>query len=207
MTAGARARLLVVDNYDSFTHNLAHGLAAAGATVEVVRNDAVALDEVLAMGLDGVVLSPGPGHPAVPRDFGVCAALVKDGGSLPLFGVCLGLQGMAHHTGGRVVRAPAAVHGQSTRVGLEPHPLFAGLPRSIAAGRYHSLVAEEASLPADWRVIARGDGLVMAMAHQRRPMAGVQFHPESILTPQGPRLLRNVVEWCRGATRPGAARP
>jgi len=192
-----KARLLVVDNYDSFTHNLAHGLAAAGAKVDVVRNDAASLDGILAMGLDGVVLSPGPGHPAVARDFGVCADLVRGGGSLPLFGVCLGLQGMAHHTGGRVVRAPAAVHGQSTRVDLEPHAIFAGLPRHIAAGRYHSLVAEESSLPREWSVIGRGDGLVMAMAHRRRPMAGVQFHPESILTPLGPRLLRSVVAWCR----------
>ena len=194
-----KASLLVVDNYDSFTHNLAHGLAAAGAKVDVVRNDAADLQGILALGLDGVVLSPGPGHPAVARDFGVCADLVRGAGSLPLFGVCLGLQGMAHHTGGRVVRAPEPVHGRSTSVALEPHPLFEGLPRRIAAGRYHSLVAEEASLPADWTVIGRGDGLVMAMAHARRPMAGVQFHPESILTRHGPRLLRNVVRWCKDA--------
>ena len=192
-----RPRLLVVDNYDSFTHNLAHGLAAAGAIVDVARNDAVDLDGVLASGADGVVLSPGPGHPAVARDFGVCADLVRRAGTLPLFGVCLGLQGMAHHTGGRVVRAPEPVHGRATAVELAPHPLFVGLPRRIAAGRYHSLVADEASLPAEWDVIGRGDGLVMALAHRRRPMAGVQFHPESILTPRGPRLLRNVVQWCK----------
>ena len=194
-----KARLLVVDNYDSFTHNLAHGLAAAGAKVDVIRNDAEGLDSILARGLDGVVLSPGPGHPANARDFGACADLVKRAGTLPLFGVCLGLQGMAHHTGGRVVRAPEPVHGQATRVGLSPHPLFEGLPRTIAAGRYHSLVADEASLSADWQVIGRGDGLVMALAHRSRPMAGVQFHPESILTPHGPRLLRNVVKWCKDA--------
>jgi anthranilate synthase/aminodeoxychorismate synthase-like glutamine amidotransferase len=193
-----RPHLLLVDNYDSFTHNLAHGLAKAGASVDVVRNDAMDLATIQRGGFDGVVLSPGPGHPAVARDFGVCADLVKRAGSLPLFGVCLGLQGMAHHTGGRVVRAPEAVHGQASRVALAPHPLFAGLPKSIAAGRYHSLVAEESSLPAAWDIIARGDGLVMALAHRTRPMAGVQFHPESILTPHGPRLLRNVLEWCKG---------
>ena len=192
-------RLLLVDNYDSFTHNLAHGLAAAGARVDVVRNDAVTFDDVLARGVDGVVLSPGPGHPAIARDFGVCADLVRRGGSMPLFGVCLGLQGMAQHTGGRVVRAPDAVHGRATQVDLAPHAIFAGLPPRIQAGRYHSLVAEENSLGPDWRVIARGDGLVMALAHARCPMAGVQFHPESILTPHGPRLLRNVVRWCRDA--------
>ena len=192
-----KARVLVVDNYDSFTHNLAHGLASAGAAVEVVRNDAIDLEGILAKGIDGVVLSPGPGHPAVARDFGVCADLVRDGGSLPLFGVCLGLQGMAHYTGGRVVRAPEPVHGQATRIDLGPHALFDGLPRRVAAGRYHSLVVDEASLLPDWEVIGRGDGLVMALAHRRRPMAGVQFHPESILTPHGPRLLRNVATWCR----------
>jgi anthranilate synthase/aminodeoxychorismate synthase-like glutamine amidotransferase len=137
-----RPRLLLVDNYDSFTHNLAHGLAMAGARVDLVRNDALELEDVLALGVDGAVLSPGPGHPAVRRDFGVCADLVRAGGSLPLFGVCLGLQGMAHHTGGRVLQAPEPVHGQATRVALEPHALFEGLPPRIAAGRYHSLVAE-----------------------------------------------------------------
>lgn len=190
-----RPRLLLVDNYDSFTHNLAHGLQAAGARVQVARNDAIAAGDVLAGGFDGAVLSPGPGHPAVARDFGACADLVREAGSLPLFGVCLGLQGMAHHTGGRVVRAPRPVHGEATAVELTHHPLFAGLPRTVQAGRYHSLVAEEASLPKEWDVIARGDGLVMAIAHRQRPMAGVQFHPESILTPHGARLLRNVVRW------------
>ena len=148
-----------------------------------------------------MVLSPGPGHPGNPRDFGVCADLVRNGGDLPLFGVCLGLQGMAHHTGGKVVRAPHPVHGQSTRIELAPHPLFKGLPRSIEAGRYHSLVAEEKSLPKDWQVIGRGGGLVMAIAHRTRPMLGVQFHPESILTPHGQRLLRNVVRWCKPPRR------
>jgi anthranilate synthase component 2 len=192
-------RLLLVDNYDSFTHNLAHGLQSVGARVEVRRNDAVSLEDILAGGFDGVVLSPGPGHPAVARDFGVCGDLVREAGSLPLFGVCLGLQGMAQHTGGRVIRAPHPVHGQATSVDLSPHSLFTGMPNRIQAARYHSLVAEEASLAAEWRVIARGDGLVMALAHAKRPMAGVQFHPESILTPHGPRLLRNVVRWCRDA--------
>lgn len=195
----SRPRLVLVDNYDSFTHNLAHGLHAAGAHVEVLRNDARPLAAILEGGFDGAVLSPGPGHPAVDRDFGVCADLVRAGGSLPLFGVCLGLQGMAQHTGGRVVRAPRPVHGQASGVELARHALFEGLPRRIPVGRYHSLVAEEASLPVEWDVIARGDGLVMAIAHRTRPMAGVQFHPESILTPHGGRLLRNAVRWMRSA--------
>lgn len=192
-------RLLLVDNYDSFTHNLAHGLAVAGAKVEVARNDVVTLSDVLTGGFDGAVLSPGPGHPAVRRDVGVCADLVRGGGTLPVFGVCLGLQAMAQHTGGQVVRAPQPVHGQASTVELASHALFAGLPRRIQAARYHSLVADEASLPRDWQVTARGDGLVMAIAHRNRPMAGVQFHPESILTPHGPRLLRNAVRWLRDA--------
>lgn len=202
MAQRSRPRLVLIDNYDSFTHNLAHGLSAAGADVEVVRNDAVALRALLAKRPDGFVLSPGPGHPANERDFGVCAPLVRRvaaQGGPPVFGVCLGLQGMAHHTGGKVVRAPRPVHGKSTLVSLGRHALFAGLPRRIEAGRYHSLVADERTLPKDWQVIARGDGLVMAIAHRTRPLAGVQFHPESILTPQGQRLLRNVVRWCRQA--------
>lgn len=189
-------RILVVDNYDSFTHNLAHAASAAGAQVEVRRNDAVTVEDIESMGVDGVILSPGPGHPGTVRDFGVCAGLIRKPSSLPLLGVCLGMQGMAHHTGGSVVRAPHPVHGESSAVSLEPHALFSGIPTTIDAGRYHSLVVDEARLPREWQVIGRGDGLVMAMAHRTRPWAGVQFHPESILTPHGPRILANFVESC-----------
>lgn len=191
-----RPRILVIDNYDSFTHNLVHAASTAGASVEVARNDAVTLGGINASGFDGIILSPGPGHPEVPRDFGVCADLVRAGTSVPILGVCLGMQGLAHHTGGKVIAAPRPVHGEATQVTLDAHPLFAGLPPTIAAGRYHSLVVDADALPPDWKVIARGEGIVMAMAHRRLPWAGVQFHPESILTPHGPRILQNFLEGC-----------
>lgn len=190
-------RILVVDNYDSFTYNLVHGLAAAGAASVVKRNDAVSRADIRRAPPDGIVLSPGPGHPGVERDFGVCTDLIREPAEMPMLGVCLGMQGMAHHTGGRVVRAPRPVHGEASEVRLERRLLFSGLPETVQAGRYHSLVVEEESLPDEWRVTARGDGLVMGIAHRSRPWFGVQFHPESILTPQGPKILRNFVEMCR----------
>lgn len=171
-------------------------MTSAGAHVEVVRNDAVDVHGVLQRGADGLVLSPGPGHPGVARDVGVMADLLREAVPLPLLGVCLGLQAMVHFTGGRVVRAPHPVHGRASPVALEPSPLFAGLPKSVPVGRYHSLVAEEAALPPTWRVVARGDGLIMGIEHRERPWWGVQFHPESILTPEGPRILRNFVNLC-----------
>jgi anthranilate synthase/aminodeoxychorismate synthase-like glutamine amidotransferase len=189
-------RLLLVDNYDSFTYNLAHALATAGARVEVRRNDAVDLQAALSH--DGIVLSPGPGHPAVARDVGACDQILRAAPDLPLLGVCLGMQAMGHVAGARVVRAPHPVHGQASAVDLEPDPLWEGLPPRILAGRYHSLAVEEAGLPKEWAPIARGDGLLMAMRHRRRPWWGVQFHPESILTPQGPRILANFVAQVRG---------
>jgi anthranilate synthase/aminodeoxychorismate synthase-like glutamine amidotransferase len=193
----SRMRILVVDNYDSFTFNLVHAVAAQGAEVDTVRNDAIDLAGVQRMAPDGIVLSPGPGNPAEPRDFGVCADLVRERVDVPMLGVCLGMQGMAHHTGGVVVRAPRPVHGEASPVLLQADSIFAGLPGTIHAGRYHSLVVDAASLPPEWAPTARSpDGLLMAMAHRDLPWFGVQFHPESILTPQGPRLIRNFVEMC-----------
>ncbi|MCA1818808.1 MAG: aminodeoxychorismate/anthranilate synthase component II [Thermoplasmatota archaeon] len=182
-------RLLLVDNYDSFTYNLAHALSTAGAKVEVARNDAVRVED--ALGYDAIVLSPGPGHPAVPRDVGVCDPLLRSSAGVPMLGVCLGMQAMGHVAGAPVVRAPKAVHGEASPVDLKPDPLWDGLPARIQAGRYHSLVVEEAGLPPDWKPLAHGDGLLMAMRHRTRPWWGVQFHPESILTPDGPRILAN----------------
>ncbi len=197
MSDAPAPKVVVVDNYDSFTYNLVHALAEAGADVEVVRNDAVDRAGIAAMAPQGIVLSPGPGHPSVARDFGVCAQLIQQPLEVPMLGVCLGMQGMAQHTGGAVVRAPQLVHGEASRVHLEEHPLFAGLGRDVEVGRYHSLAVDEASLPADWNVIARTDDVVMGIAHASRPWIGVQFHPESILTPDGPRMVRNFVESCQ----------
>jgi len=189
-------RLLLVDNYDSFTHNLAAGLHLGGADVTVVRNDAIDRDGVATLGPDGIVLSPGPGHPGVPRDFGVCTDLVRRPLDVPMLGVCLGMQGMVHHTGGRVIAAPELVHGEASDAELEDHPLFDGVARRTPVGRYHSLCVD-ADLPPAWSPIGTSGTVVMAVAHQDRPWVGVQFHPESILTPQGPRMLQNFVEMCR----------
>ncbi len=190
-------RILVVDNYDSFTYNLVHGLAAAGASVDVVRNDAVDRAAIADRRPDGIVLSPGPGSPAVARDVGVCAALIQQPLDVPMLGVCLGMQAMAHYTGGKVQRAPHVVHGESSPVQLVPHALFAGISEAPLVGRYHSLCVQ-APLPKGWQALGSSDdGILMAMAHRDRPWFGVQFHPESILTPEGPKMLQNFVELCR----------
>lgn len=190
--------LAVIDNYDSFSHNLAHAFATAGARVTVRRNDAVDPDGVAALEPDGLVLSPGPGHPAQARDFGVCAGLLQDPLDVPVLGVCLGMQGMAHHTGGGVVPAPEPVHGEATRFRPGDHAIFDGLADELSVGRYHSLVVDPETLPDPWTPLGSGDdGVLMAMAHRRLPWVGVQFHPESILTPDGPRMAANFLEMCR----------
>ncbi len=190
-------RILVVDNYDSFTYNLVHGLAAAGAEPIVRRNDAITRDEAASLDVAGIVLSPGPGSPHVARDVGVCADLISQPLPVPMLGVCLGMQSMAHFTGGTVVRAPEIVHGEASETTLGNHPMFAGLPASVEIGRYHSLCVE-APLPLGWQPLGTtADGVLMAMAHDERPWIGVQFHPESILSPQGPSMLHNFVAMCR----------
>ena len=191
-------RILVVDNYDSFTYNLVHAFAGAGAHVTVHRNDAVDRDAIARDAPDGIVLSPGPGHPGQERDFGVCKDLITEPWDGPLLGVCLGMQGMALHSGGAVVPAPAIVHGSASRFRRGDHAVFAGLPPELSVGRYHSLAVDAERLPPDWQALgATEDGTLMAMAHRRRPWVGVQFHPESILTPDGPKMVHNFLEMCR----------
>ena len=189
--------ILVVDNYDSFTFNLVQRLGELGAEVLVVRNDALTVDELLAMNPERIVLSPGP---CTPAEAGICVALVRrlaglDGGApiaIPLLGVCLGHQSIGAAFGAKVIRAPEPVHGKADQVVHDKSWLFAGAPRTVEAGRYHSLIVEERSLPKALRVSARNAaGLVMALRHRNLPIAGVQFHPESILTPDGQILLRN----------------
>lgn len=188
-------RILLVDNYDSFTYNLADGLRKEGAHVEVHRNDAVTRQDIERRRPDGIVLSPGPGHPENERDFGVCRQLIEDPLQVPMLGVCLGMQGMALHTGGRVLAAPELVHGESSLCELESHPLFDGLKSPQEVARYHSLCVSE-PMPPGWEITARANGIIMAMHHQERPWIGVQFHPESILTPNGQTMLRNFIRMC-----------
>lgn len=185
--------VLIIDNYDSFVYNLYQRLGELGANPTVVRNDAITLKEVLQLAPDAIVLSPGPGHPGNARDFGVCSELLREvSPRVPTLGVCLGHQGIGAVFGGTVAHAARLLHGKTSRIRHDGRTIFEGLPNPFVAGRYHSLAIERASLPAELEVSATAeDGEVMAVRHTRYPIEGVQFHPESILTPDGPALLRN----------------
>jgi anthranilate synthase/aminodeoxychorismate synthase-like glutamine amidotransferase len=181
-------RVLVVDNYDSFTYNLVQYLGELGAEVEAVRNDAVAAEDLLAGGWDRVVVSPGP---CTPNEAGISVEVMRrfPEAGVPTLGVCLGHQSLAQAFGGRVVRH-VPVHGKATEVDHDGRGLFAGLPAPLVVGRYHSLVVDPA-LPDCLEATAHGGGVLMAMRHRELPAHGVQFHPESVLTPDGKRLLEN----------------
>jgi anthranilate synthase/aminodeoxychorismate synthase-like glutamine amidotransferase len=187
--------VLLIDNYDSFTFNLAQYLGELGAEVFVRRNDKITLDEIAALAPSRIVISPGPGR---PEDAGVSiAAIQRFGASLPILGVCLGHQAMGAAFGGNVVRAPRLMHGKSSTVEHDGKGVFAGLTAPFPAARYHSLVVSDDGWPSVLEVAARTqdeDRTVMALRHREWPMHGVQFHPESILTSEGRRLLRNFLE-------------
>ena len=188
-----KAGVLLIDNYDSFTFNLVQRLGELGADVEVVRNDALSAEEILARKPERLVLSPGP---CTPTEAGVCLELIDRVRSLsrplPLLGVCLGHQSIGQAFGARVIRAREPVHGKAEEIVHDSTTLFRGMPKTFKAGRYHSLVVEEKSLPKTVKVSARTkDGIVMAIRHVKLPLFGVQFHPESILTPDGQTLLAN----------------
>jgi len=187
-------RVLVLDNYDSFTYNLAQLIGALGADPVVVRNDEIDIVGIATLAPTHIIVSPGPGRPSEPRDFGICgAALLHYGPAIPILGVCLGHQGIVHYLGGSIVQAPTIMHGKCSRISHDGFGLFAGLPAEIEVMRYHSLIADRASLPSCLRVTARtvSDGLIMAIAHESWPMMGVQFHPESIGTLSGRQLMAN----------------
>ncbi len=196
--------IVLVDNYDSFTYNLFQLLAALGADVRVIRNDAVTAAGVGALEPEGIVISPGPG---TPSDAGISCEIIRDlGASIPILGVCLGLQCMASVFGGRVVRAETLMHGKTSSVTHENQGIFHGLPAPLSVVRYHSLVVDEGSLPASLDVTARtADGVVMGIRHRTLPLEGVQFHPESILTEAGPELLHNWLDSL--AVQAGEANP
>jgi anthranilate synthase component 2 len=181
---------VLIDNYDSFTYNLVHFLGELGATIDVRRNDKVSVGEVMALEPQGIILSPGP---CDPDKAGICLELIKTAaGRLPILGVCLGHQAIGQAFGGRVVRASAPMHGKLSRVRHGGEDLFAGIPDGFAATRYHSLVVERASLPDSLSVTAETeDGVIMGLAHRKLPIYGVQFHPESIASEHGRRLLGN----------------
>lgn len=183
--------ILMVDNYDSFTFNLVQALGALGEELVVRRNDRLTVEEVGKMDPAGIVLSPGPGRPA---DAGCCVELVRSyGHQVPILGVCLGHQAIAEAFGGAVVRASAVVHGKTALITHDGEGVFAGLDNPFSAARYHSLAVREESLPDELVVNAWSGDVVMGMRHRQMPIHGVQFHPESIATPLGPRLLENFV--------------
>lgn len=192
--------ILLIDNYDSFVHNLARYFRRLGQDTQVMRNDEVTAHEALERAPGAIVLSPGP---CTPNEAGCCLELVRLAlGRVPILGVCLGHQAIAAALGGRVVRADRPVHGQASTICHHGDGLFAGLPSPLSVGRYHSLVVEEATLPPELAVTARlADGTIMALAHHRWPVFGVQFHPESILTEGGYLLLANFLELA-GLPRP-----
>ena len=185
--------VLLIDNYDSFVHNLARYLRELGQSVEVRRNDAIDLDAIAAARPSHVVISPGPCR---PEQAGISLEVVRRfAGEIPLLGVCLGHQCIAQAYGGRVLRAERVMHGKTSAVTHDASGLFNGIPSPFRATRYHSLVAEPGSLPADLEVTARSDdGVIMAIRHRRLPVAGVQFHPEAVLTEHGHRLLQNFLD-------------
>jgi anthranilate synthase/aminodeoxychorismate synthase-like glutamine amidotransferase len=187
-------RVLILDNYDSFVWNIADYIGKLGAEPFVVRSTRITLEKVWEMRPDRIVLSPGPGHPSERRFTGISADVVREvSREIPTLGVCMGMQLIAYALGGEVVRAKRVLHGKSSKVLHDSEGLFRGLENPLVVGRYHSLAVRESGLPRELEVCARDleDREVMAIRHRSWPLAGVQFHPESILTPRGIDLLRN----------------
>ena len=183
--------LLVIDNYDSFTYNLVQYLGELGADMKVIRNDEMQVDEIESeLRPERVLISPGPG---TPNDAGISLDVIdRFAGKRPILGVCLGHQAIGQHFGGRVVRAPEPVHGKPVEVRHDGKTIFEGIDDGFNAGRYHSLIVERETLPECLEISAESpDGLIMAMRHRELPIEGVQFHPESILTEHGKRMLKN----------------
>lgn len=192
---------LLIDNYDSFVYNLYQYLCELGAQVEVVRNDQMTVEEIRKGGYQGLVISPGP---CDPDQAGISLPVVKElSGQVPILGVCLGHQSIVQAFGGRIVRAPKPVHGKTSPIEHDEGGLFEGLPNPLEVARYHSLIAEEESLPDCLRVTARAldEDIIMAVAHREHPTVGVQFHPESILTGNGHQLLANFIKLTGGEAK------
>jgi len=186
--------ILLIDNYDSFTYNLVQYLGDLGAQVDVHRNDKITVQDAIAARPKAIVISPGPSD---PDHAGICLALLQAAAakSIPTFGVCLGMQAMGQAFGGKVVRAPAPLHGKISHVRHDNKSVFAGLPSPFPATRYHSLIVEKDSLPKELEITAQtDDGLIMGLAHKTAPIHGVQFHPESIATEGGHAMLENFLK-------------
>ena len=192
-----KPRLLLIDNYDSFTYNLVQAFLVLGAEVSVYRNDALSPEAALALAPSHLCISPGPG---TPGDAGISMEMIRTfAGRIPVLGVCLGHQSIVEVFGGKVVRAGRLMHGKTSLVQHDARTVFAGLPQPCEVGRYHSLIAAPASVPPELEVSARtAEGEIMAVRHRALSVEGVQFHPESILTPHGPTLLGNFLRYTAG---------
>ncbi len=187
--------ILIIDNYDSFTYNLYQAVAVMASEVEVVRNDEITIEQILKLKPDGIILSPGPGYPGKA---GICIDVIKQlGQQIPILGVCLGHQAIGMAFGGIVSRAPHALHGKQTLLFHNRSQLFNGISLPFEAGRYHSLIVEKENLPHELNIDALdANGNIMALSHREYPIFGVQFHPESILTPEGNGILKNFLDFC-----------
>ena len=185
--------IIMIDNYDSFTYNLYQYIGTINPDIEVYRNDKITVDEVLSKKPDHIVVSPGPGFPS---DAGICVDLIKRAGDVPLLGVCLGHQAIGEAFGATIVHAPRIMHGKSDIVSIDENcELFKGLGNSAEIGRYHSLVIDEKTMPDCLSVTAKSDdGCIMAVQHKERPVFGIQFHPESVLTPEGMKMIDNFLK-------------
>ena len=184
--------IIVIDNYDSFTYNLVHLVARSDHDVRVFRNDAVSVEAIEAMDPHGIMISPGPGRPA---DAGITEEVVRElGGQIPVLGVCLGHQAIGEVFGGHIVHAPTLMHGKTSEIRHDGRTVFEGVEQDFTATRYHSLVVDSSSVPDDLEVSAEtSDGVIMGLRHRSAPIEGIQFHPESVLTIEGPRIIRNWV--------------
>jgi anthranilate synthase component 2 len=182
--------ILLLDNYDSFTYNLAQYLGEFGCEVEVHRNDRISVEQIAQRKPERIVISPGP---CTPQEAGICVELIqKLAGKIPILGVCLGHQAIGAAFGGKIIRAPKLFHGKTSQIRHDGSGVFRGLPNPFTATRYHSLIVERKSLPAELQVTAEtDDDIIMGMQHRQYPLMGVQFHPESVLTESGKQLLKN----------------
>jgi anthranilate synthase/aminodeoxychorismate synthase-like glutamine amidotransferase len=181
--------ILLIDNYDSFTYNLAQFLGQLGEKLEVRRNDQITLDEIADRKPQRIVISPGPGE---PQNAGICIDVIRQfTGKIPILGVCLGHQAIGYAFGGNVVRAPTLMHGKTSQIHHDSKTIFRELPQDFVATRYHSLIVEKKGFPSELEISAETDGLIMGLRHRKLQLEGVQFHPESVLTEVGMQLLRN----------------
>jgi para-aminobenzoate synthetase component 2 len=181
--------ILLIDNYDSFTYNLAQFLGQLGEELEVRRNDQITIDEIADIKPQRIVISPGPGE---PQNAGICIDVIRQfTGKIPILGVCLGHQAIGYAFGGNVVRAPTLMHGKTSRIHHDSKTIFRELPQDFVATRYHSLIVEKKGFPSELEISAETDGLIMGLRHRKLGLEGVQFHPESVLTEVGMQLLRN----------------